>query len=134
MIKHASCEQLKQALTDHLAETEKQIERVEQAFQDTGKAPRAKTCNAMKGLIEEADEMLKQEAESAVRDALIIACSQKIEHYEIATYGTLCTWAKSLGYDDALKLLKQNIAEEELADQKLSELAISINQDALTVG
>jgi ferritin-like metal-binding protein YciE len=134
MIKHASCEQLKQALTDHLAETENQVERVEQAFKETGKTPRAKTCEAMKGLIEETEEMLKQEAEPAVRDALIIACAQKVEHYEIATYGTLCTWAKSLGYDEALSLLKRNIDEEEQADKKLSDLAIGINQDALSVG
>jgi ferritin-like metal-binding protein YciE len=134
MIKHASCEQLKQALTDHLAETENQVERVEQAFKETGKAPRAKPCEAMKGLIEETEEMLKQEAEPAVRDALIIACAQKVEHYEIATYGTLCTWAKSLGYDEALSLLKRNIDEEEQADKKLSDLAIGINQDALSVG
>jgi len=133
MIKHASCEELKQALTDHLAETENQVERVEQAFKDTGKAARAKPCEAMKGLIEEAEEMLKQGAESAVRDALIIACAQKVEHYEIATYGTLCTWAKSLGYNDALRLLKQNIDEEEQADKKLSDLAIGINQDALSL-
>jgi ferritin-like metal-binding protein YciE len=134
MIKHASCEELKQALTDHLAETENQVERVEQAFKDTGKAARAKPCEAMKGLIEEAEEMLKQEAESAVRDALIIACAQKVEHYEIATYGTLCTWAKSLGYNEALRLLKQNIDEEEQADKKLSDLAVGINQDALSIG
>ncbi|TWU01720.1 YciE/YciF ferroxidase family protein [Neorhodopirellula pilleata] len=134
MIKSATCEKLTAALEDHLAETEKQIERVTQAFDETGKAAKAKTCEAMKGLITEAEGMLKEEAEAAVKDAVIIACAQKIEHYEIATYGTLCTWADALGYKNALKLLKQNIDEEEAADKKLSQLAKAINKDALTVG
>ncbi|OYP28223.1 ferritin-like domain-containing protein [Rhodopirellula sp. MGV] len=134
MAKKASCEKLTAALEEHLAETEKQVQRVEKAFEDTGKTARAKTCGAMKGLITEAEEMLKEEAEPAVRDALIIACSQKVEHYEIATYGTLCTWAESLGYDTALNQLKQNIDEEETADKKLSELAKTINKDALAMG
>lgn len=134
MIKKASCEKLTAALEEHLSETEKQVERVEKSFEDTGKSARAKTCEAMKGLITEAEGMLKEDAEPAVRDALIIACSQKIEHYEIATYGTLCTWAESLGYDSALKLLKQSIDEEETADKKLSEVAKAINKDALVVG
>ncbi|TWT53826.1 hypothetical protein Pla22_14590 [Rubripirellula amarantea] len=134
MIKKASCEKLVAAIESHLAETEAQVERVEKAFEETGKAARAKTCEAMKGLISEAEEMLKEEAEPAVKDAVIIACAQKVEHYEIATYGTLCTWAEALGYDNALKLLKQNIDEEETADKKLSEIAKAINKDALSVG
>lgn len=134
MIKKASCEKLTAAIENHLAETEKQVERVEQAFEDTGKPARAKTCEAMKGLVTETENMLEEDAEPAVRDAMIIACAQKIEHYEIATYGTLCTWAETLGYDNALKLLKQNIAEEETSDKKLSELAKAINNDALAIG
>ncbi len=134
MIKKASCEKLTAALQDHLAETEKQVERVEQAFEDTGKKAKGKTCEAMKGLIVEAEEMLKEDAEPAVKDAFIIACAQKVEHYEIATYGTLCSWAESLGYESSLKLLKQNIDEEEKADKKLSELSKSINKDALAAG
>ncbi len=134
MVKKASCEKLTTALQDHLAETEKQVERVEKAFEETGKAAKAKTCEAMKGLITEAEEMLKEDADPAVKDAVIIACAQKVEHYEIATYGTLCTWAEALGYDNALKLLKQNIDEEESADKKLSQIAKSINKDALSVG
>ncbi len=134
MIKKASSEKLKAALEAHLAETEQQVGRVEQSFEDTGKPARAKTCEAMKGLVTEAEEMLQEDAEPAVRDALIIACAQKVEHYEIATYGTLCTWAEALGYANALKLLKQNIDEEETADKKLSQLAKAINKDALSVG
>tara|TARA_A100001391_G_scaffold191736_1_gene165344 strand:- start:1505 stop:1999 length:495 start_codon:yes stop_codon:yes gene_type:complete len=134
MAKNASCEKLTKALQDHLTETEEQVQRVEKAFQDTGKAAKAKTCEAMKGLITEAEDMLKEDAEPAVKDAVIIACAQKVEHYEIATYGTLCTWAKALEYDNALKLLKQNIDEEEAADEKLSQLAKAINKDALATG
>ncbi len=131
MAEKASCEKLKQAFEDHLAETEQQVERVEQAFAETGKAARAKTCEAMKGLIEEAEEVMKEDAEPSVMDAVLIGCAQKVEHYEIATYGTLCSWARALGYDNALRLLKQNIDEEEAADKKLSMLSESINQDAL---
>ncbi|GAA5505752.1 ferritin-like domain-containing protein [Novipirellula caenicola] len=134
LVKNASSDKLKKALENHLHETEQQVERVEKAFEETGKTARAKTCEAMKGLITEAEEMLKEEADPAVKDAVIIACAQKVEHYEIATYGTLCTWAKSLGYDNALKLLKQTIDEEETADKKLSELAESVNKDAMAVG
>ncbi|QDT03088.1 hypothetical protein K227x_14680 [Rubripirellula lacrimiformis] len=134
MMKKASCEELTAAIEAHLTETEKHVERVEQAFEETGKAARAKTCEAMKGLIKEAEGMLQEDAEPAVKDAVIIACAQKVEHYEIATYGTLCTWAEALGYDKALKLLKQNIDEEETADKKLSEIAKTINKDALMAG
>ena len=134
MIKEASCEKLTAALENHLAETEKQVERVEQAFEETGKSAKPKTCEAMKGLIAEAEAVMKEKAEAAVKDALIIACAQKVEHYEIATYGTLCTWAESLGYSNALKLLQQTINEEESADKKLSQLAIAINKDAMAVG
>ena len=132
MVKHATSPQLKKAFEAHLKETEKHVERVEQAFEETGKAARAKTCAAMQGLVEEADSLLEEEGEPAVKDALIIAAAQKVEHYEIATYGTLCTWAEDLGYTAALRLLKQNMSDEEAADQKLTSLAKTINQEALT--
>lgn len=131
MAKNATNPDLKKAIEDHLAETEKHVERVEKAFEDTGKTARAKTCEAMKGLIEEASEMLKTEADPAVKDALIIACSQKVEHYEIATYGTLCTWAEILGYKMATEQLKLNMGEEEAADKKLSKIAQVVNRAAL---
>jgi ferritin-like metal-binding protein YciE len=131
MAKNASSPELKKALETHLKETEQQVERVEQAFEETGKAARAKTCEAMKGLIEEGEELIKEEAEAAVKDAMLIAAAQKVEHYEIATYGTLCTWAEALGYTKALQLLQQNIDEEEAADKKLSQIAKSINREAL---
>lgn len=131
LAKAASNEELRKSIEEHLKETQQQVERVEQAFEETGKSPRAKTCEAMKGLIEEAEEVLKEGEKSPVRDALIIACAQKVEHYEIATYGTLCTWAKAVGYDNALKLLKQTMDEEEKADRKLSKLATTVNEEAL---
>lgn len=128
MAKKASSDKLKQAFEKHLGETKVQVERVEQAFEETGKAARAKTCEAMKGLIKEASSMMEEEAEPEVMDAALIGCAQKVEHYEIATYGTLCTWAKLLGYTNALTLLKQNIGEEETTDKALSTLAESVNE------
>ncbi len=86
----------------------------------------------MKGLIKEASSILEEE-DSATKDALLIAAAQKVEHYEIATYGTLCTWAEALGYSQALRLLKKNIKEEEAADQKLTEVAeASVNSEAVS--
>ncbi len=131
MVDNATSKELKAAFEEHLKETKQQVQRLEKAFEETGKSARAKTCEAMKGLIEEAEEMLEESAESSVKDALMIACAQKVEHYEIATYGTLCTWAEALGYTKALEQLKQNMDEEETADQKLSKLAETINQAAL---
>lgn len=125
---------LKKAFEKHLKETEKHVERVEQAFDDTGKAARAKTCEAMKGLVTETESALKEDADACVKDAIIIACAQKAEHYEIATYGTLCTWAEALGYDKALQLLQQNMDDEEAADKKLTQLASKINREAVAVG
>jgi ferritin-like metal-binding protein YciE len=130
LAEEASNEELQQAFQLHLEETEVQVERVEQAFQETGKAARSKSCKGMKGLISESNEILKKKDPGPVRDALLIAGAQKVEHYEIAAYGTLCTWAKMLGYDSALELLKQNIAEEEATDEKLTMLAETVNQEA----
>lgn len=134
MAKKASSPQLRNAIESHLKETEQQLERVEQAFEETGKSARAKTCEAMKGLIAEGEELLKKHGDSEAKDAMIIAAAQKVEHYEIASYGTLCTWAEILGYSKALKLLKQNIDEEETADSNLTQLAKSINREAAATG
>jgi ferritin-like metal-binding protein YciE len=131
MAKKATSPQLKKAFESHLAETETHVERVEQAFEETGKAARAKTCEAMKGLLKEGSELMEEDASPEVMDALLIAAAQKVEHYEIATYGTLCTWAETLGYTKALKLLKQNIAQEEAADKKLSQIAETVNANAV---
>ncbi len=130
MVQKASSDDLKQAFEKHLEQTRVQATRVENAFADTGKAARAKTCEAMKGLIKEASSMMEEKAAADVMDAALIACAQKVEHYEIATYGTLCTWARLLGYSEALELLKLNLNEEEETDEALSALAETINSEA----
>lgn len=130
MAQKASSDDLREAFEKHLEQTRVQVTRVEQSFVDTGKSARAKTCEAMKGLIKEASSMMEEKAAAEVMDAALIACAQKVEHYEIATYGTLCTWAKLLGYSDALELLKQNLNEEEETDEALSALAETVNSEA----
>lgn len=131
MAKKASNEKLRTAFQLHLEETKKQVERVEKAFEDTGKSARSKKCEAMDGLVRETEEMMKESDPSEVMDAILIACAQKVEHYEIATYGTLCTWAECLGYKNALKLLKETMSEEEATDKKLTQLSKSVNQLAM---
>ncbi|HBJ38696.1 MAG TPA: ferritin-like domain-containing protein [Planctomycetaceae bacterium] len=131
MAENATNRDLKKAIEAHLKETQEQVKRVEEAFSDTGRAARAKTCDAMKGLVAEAESALEESGESATKDAIIIACAQKVEHYEIATYGTLCTWADALGYKRAAKLLKLTMEEEEGADKLLTKLSAKINSDAL---
>lgn len=131
MIKKATSEELVAALTDHLAVTQEQVSRMEEVFITLGLKPQAKKCEAMEGLIKEASEIMESTEEGVVRDAGIIAAGQKVEHYEIATYGTLCAFAKILGEMDAAELLLQSLNEEKEADEKLSEVAEgSINLQA----
>ncbi len=127
MAKKASTEELAAAFEEHRQETEQHVKRVEQAFEDTGKAARAKRCEAMAGLIEEANEVMKEKVDPEVLDAMMIGLAQKVEHYEIATYGTLCTWAKLLKYNNAKTLLGDNLKEEQQTDKKLTKLAGKIN-------
>ncbi|MGN6543733.1 MAG: YciE/YciF ferroxidase family protein [Aureliella sp.] len=130
MMKKASSEELKQAFETHLAQTEKQVERLEQAFEDIGKAAKAKKCEAMAGLIEEASSMMEEDAEPEVMDAVLIACAQKVEHYEIASYGTLCSWAKQLGLENVKEVLGETLNEEEETDKLLTQLSRGINRQA----
>ncbi len=130
MAKRASSVELAKAFEAHLAETQEQILRVEAAFADTGKPPKAKKCEAMAGLIEEASSVLQEEADPEVMDAALICCAQKVEHYEIATYGTLCTWADKLGYKAAKQALGENLDEEESTDKKLTKLSKTVNRRA----
>jgi ferritin-like metal-binding protein YciE len=123
MIKKASNDELKTAFEEHLEETKEQVERVEQVMEMLGMPARGKTCKAMKGIIEEGQEMMSEDAEEDVMDAALIGAAQKVEHYEIATYGTLCTYADLLGLQDAKKLLGQTLNEEKQTDERLSELA-----------
>lgn len=123
MVKKASSEELKAALQEHLEVTEGQIERLEQVFDALGKPAKAKTCKAMQGLIEEATEIMEEDADDAVMDAGIIAAAQKVEHYEIASYGTVRTWARLVGEEEAAELLQETLDEEGEADKLLTELA-----------
>jgi len=125
MAKKASSDELRAALEEHLSVTEGQVTRLEEVFEALGKTAKAKTCKAMQGLIEEATEIMEEDADDAVMDAGIIAAAQKVEHYEIASYGTVRTWAKLCGEEDAAELLQQTLDEETEADQNLTELAES---------
>jgi ferritin-like metal-binding protein YciE len=133
MAKGASSDELRQAFENHLQETEGHVERLETIFEDLDESPKGKTCHAMKGLVEEGSEMLEEEGEESVLDAGIIAAAQKVEHYEIASYGTVRTFADLLGEKNAAKLLQQTLDEEGAADEKLNELAEGIvNPEALS--
>jgi ferritin-like metal-binding protein YciE len=125
MIKNATSEELIEALENHLAETEEQVKRAEQVFELLGKKATAKKCEAMAGLIKEAEEIMEECETGAICDAGIISAAQKVEHYEIATYGTLRQFAETLGLDDAVELLQANLDEEKAADEKLTEVAVS---------
>ena len=129
--KGADNEQLKSALTMHLKETEGHVQRLETIFKQLGEKPTGKKCKGMEGLIEENKEMLEEDAEPEVMDAGLIVGCQKVEHYEIAGYGSAVTFAKLLGNNEAARLLAQTLDEEERADKKLSEIAeSSINVEA----
>jgi ferritin-like metal-binding protein YciE len=123
MAKAAQSEELRMAFEEHLGQTEEQISRLDQVFESLGETPRRKTCKAMQGLVEEGSEVMQEHKGSPEIDAALIAAAQKVEHYEIASYGTLCTWAEQMGHDQALELLKETIDEEETTDERLTELA-----------
>jgi ferritin-like metal-binding protein YciE len=126
MAKAASDERLRQGFEEHLAQTEGQIVRLERAFEQLGKAARAKACVAMEGLIAEAKEHLEEDMEPSVMDAALIASAQKVEHYEIASYGTARAWAEQIGQDAVARLLQETLDEETQTDEKLSRLAESL--------
>jgi len=125
MIKNATSEDLVLALENHLAETTEQVKRVEQVFVIIDKKAAAKKCEAMEGLIKEAQEIMEECEKGAMRDAGIISAAQKVEHYEIASYGTLRQFADTLGLYDAVELLQTTLDEEKAADEKLTEVAVS---------
>lgn len=130
MAEKASNAKLKAGFEAHLKETQQQVERLEQVFAALGEKPKAETCKAMKGLIAEADHIMKEEAEPEVMDALLIAAAQKVEHYEIATYGTVCTWAELLELSEAKELLGKTLDEEESTDKKLTTISKTLNKKA----
>jgi ferritin-like metal-binding protein YciE len=126
MIKTASNPQLQQAFQMHLEETKGHVDRLEEVMGMMGMPVKGKTCKAMQGIIEEGKEVMGEDAEDDVMDAALIGAAQKVEHYEIATYGTLCTYAELLGLRDAKRLLGQNLEEEKRTDAKLTQLAESV--------
>lgn len=129
MAKAAESAELRAAFEEHLEITRAHVGRLEEVFKALGVAARGKTCEGMKGLIEEGQEAM-EEMEGTVLDAALIASAQKVEHYEIATYGTLATFAEVLGMEDAKDLLGQTLDEEKEADEKLTQIASQINPEA----
>jgi len=132
MIKGASSKELSTALQDHLGQTEEHVLRLDKALAQLDERPGRKTCEAMRGLLAEAEELLKESNDPAVKDAAIIAAAQKVEHYEMATYGTLREWARQLGYDEIASRLQKTLDEEEMADKKLTLIAETRNYVAAT--
>jgi ferritin-like metal-binding protein YciE len=131
MAQAASSPELQQAFKRHLEETKGQLNRLQQVFEHLGEEPEGKKCKGMQGLIDEGSEILKMKGDEATRDAALIAAAQKVEHYEIASYGTVATYAKMLGDMEVAKILGQILSEEKHTDQKLTQLAEShINVEA----
>jgi ferritin-like metal-binding protein YciE len=129
----AKSTELKQAFQNHLRETQSHVTRLEEVFGILGKDPEAVTCHAMKGLIKEGEEMISARGDANVKDAALIAAAQRVEHYEIAGYGSARTFAEQLGHIDAARILQQTLDEEGAADKKLTQIAEqSINWKAST--
>jgi ferritin-like metal-binding protein YciE len=130
MAKAATSPDLKEGITMHLEETRGHVERLDQAFKTLGVPARAKTCKAMKGLVEEGQEAIDLEAPDAIRDACLIGAAQRVEHYEMAAYGTARAFAATIGEDEVVDLLQQTLDEEGETDKKLTELSETVNQEA----
>jgi ferritin-like metal-binding protein YciE len=131
MAKAAQSEQLRAAFERHKAQTEEHVARLERVFEEIDASPRGKTCDAIMGIIEEGQEVMKEFKGMPALDAGLLAAAQAVEHYEIARYGTLKTWASELGLDKAVKLLDQTLGEEKETDESLTRLAkAGVNQHA----
>lgn len=126
MAKAASSPELKQAFEEHLEVTRGQVTRLDRIFEGLEESPKGKKCKAMEGLIEEGSEIIAEKGDSSVKDAALIAAAQRVEHYEIAGYGCVRTFANLLGYEDAAALLQETLDEEGDADKSLTELAETI--------
>jgi ferritin-like metal-binding protein YciE len=134
MVKAATSPELRTALEEHLDVTRRQVQRLEGIFQDLGKPASGKTCKGMAGIIEEGQEVLQEDGDPEVIDAGIIAAAQRVEHYEIATYGTLRTFAETKGDTKAARILEEILNEEKEADERLTKIAeSSVNVDARDV-
>jgi ferritin-like metal-binding protein YciE len=134
MAKRADSPELQQAFREHADVTQKHVERLDQIFESLGKKASGKKCKGMEGLIEEGKSMLEEDGEPAVIDAGLIAAAQRVEHYEIAVYGTLKTYARILGDEDAAGLLEETLGEEKETDEKLNQIAESLNLEAEEAG
>jgi ferritin-like metal-binding protein YciE len=125
MAKAASTPALAEAFQKHLQETQQQVERLEQVFESIGESAKSKPCHGMTGILEEGKEIMGEDFDEPTMDASLIAAAQRVEHYEMAAYGTVAAWAKSMGHDKALKLLLKTLEEEKAADEKLNQIAES---------
>ena len=130
MAKGASSKELRTAFEHHLKETEGQVQRLEKIFEILGSSPKGKTCNGMKGLLSEGAEMLEETEEGDVRDAALISAAQRVEHYEMAGYGTVRSFAGQLGQSKIAQILDQTLEDEKAADQKLTQISQTINSRA----
>lgn len=126
MADSADSRELKDAINEHLGQTKTHVSRLEQVFRALGKDPERKTCKGLEGIIDEGELIAKEFKDNSALDAGLITAGQKAEHYEITSYGSLCTWAKQLGNEQVLPLLKANLGEEKEADSKLTHLAQDI--------
>ena len=130
-VKAASTQELKQAFEKHLAETKNHLMRLDEVFNEMGMKPSAKKCKAIRGILEEGEELVEASKDPSVKDCALICAAQKVEHYEISTYGCLIAYAKQLGEDFAMERLHKSLEEEKNADKHLTEIAEShINADA----
>lgn len=134
MAKASSSEALRSGFEEHLKQTKGHVERLEEIFNHLGEKAKGKKCHGMEGLISEGKEIIDEDLEDEVKDAGLISAAQRVEHYEIAAYGTVRTYAEILGDDDAVSLLEETLSEEKATDQKLTELASDINVEAAQSG
>jgi len=130
MAKAANSDELRNGFEEHLEQTKGHVQRLEQIFEMLGESPKGKKCKGMEGLIEEGSEMIEEDFEGSVRDAGLIGAAQRVEHYEIAGYGTVKAFAETLGETEHVSLIKQTLQEEKETDEKLTELAEQINSQA----
>ncbi|HZQ69336.1 MAG TPA: ferritin-like domain-containing protein [Terriglobales bacterium] len=131
MAKAASSEQLKEGFEEHLEQTRGQVQRLEVIFESLGENPKGKKCVGMEGLVKEGSEIMGEDFEGAVMDAALIGAAQRVEHYEIAAYGTASEFARILGESDHVSLLEETLREEKETDEKLTKLAEEINSEAI---
>jgi|SRR6202165_2868154 len=134
MAKAATSEELRSGFEEHLEQTREHVDRLKEIFENLGEKPSGKKCAGIMGIIKEGEEMMSEDFEGEVMDAALISAAQRVEHYEIAAYGTVRTWAELLGENEASALLEKTLEEEKETDQKLTQLAEEINVQAKEQG